>query len=72
MDEKIKVSLPLSTLNILKKDCVDFLIVKESGRKKVDFNYVKADRYNISVVKKAQFFTMFVPVTILFCVLYFL
>lgn len=32
MDEKIKVSLPLSTLNILKKDCVDFLIVKENGK----------------------------------------
>jgi len=48
----------------------DFLIVKESGRKKVDFNYVKADRYDISVVKKAQFLTIFVPVTILFCVVY--
>ena len=50
----------------------DFLIVKEFGRKKVDYNYVKADRYDISVVKKAQFLTTFVPITILFCVVYFL
>ena len=31
MDEKIKVSLPKATLEILKKDCIDFKIVKETG-----------------------------------------
>lgn len=32
MDEKIKISLPKTTLNVLKKDCVDFLILKENGK----------------------------------------
>ena len=32
MDEKIKVSLPQNTLNILRKDCTDFLILKENGK----------------------------------------
>ena len=32
MDEKIKVILPQTTLNVLKKDCVDFLILKENGK----------------------------------------
>ena len=31
MDEKIKISLPKNTLNVLKKDCVDFLVLKENG-----------------------------------------
>lgn len=31
MDEKIKISLPKITLDLLKKDCEDFKIVKENG-----------------------------------------
>ena len=31
MDEKIKISLPKITLELLKKDCADFKIVKENG-----------------------------------------
>ena len=31
MDEKIKISLPKTTLNLLKKDCEDFKILKENG-----------------------------------------
>lgn len=36
MQEKIKVSLPESVLTKLKSDCLDFLIVKESGE--INFN----------------------------------
>lgn len=32
MDEKIKISIPKGTLDVLKKDCVDFKIVKENGQ----------------------------------------
>lgn len=32
MDGKIKISLSKSTLNVLKKDCTDFKIVKENGQ----------------------------------------
>ena len=32
MDEKIKISLSKNTLEILKKDCADFKIVKENGQ----------------------------------------
>ena len=32
MDEKIKISLSKNTLDVLKKDCVDFKIVKENGQ----------------------------------------
>lgn len=32
MDEKIKISLSKNTLEILKKDCTDFKIVKENGQ----------------------------------------
>ena len=31
MDEKIKISLPKATLELLKKDCLDFRVVKEGG-----------------------------------------
>ena len=31
MDEKIKISLPKVTLELLKKDCMDFRVVKEGG-----------------------------------------
>jgi hypothetical protein len=32
MDEKIKISLPKNTLELLKKDCTDFKITKENGQ----------------------------------------
>ena len=32
MDEKIKISLSKNTLDVLKKDCADFKIVKENGQ----------------------------------------
>lgn len=32
MDEKIKISLPKSTLEVLKKDCIDFKITKANGQ----------------------------------------
>lgn len=32
MEEKIKISLSKNTLEILKKDCADFLILKENGK----------------------------------------
>lgn len=32
MDEKIKISLSKNTLDVLKKDCVDFKVVKENGQ----------------------------------------
>ena len=32
MDEKIKISLAKNTLDVLKKDCADFKIVKENGQ----------------------------------------
>ena len=32
MDEKIKISLPKNTLDVLKKDCAEFKITKENGK----------------------------------------
>ena len=32
MDEKIKISLSKNTLDVLKKDCADFKVVKENGQ----------------------------------------
>ena len=36
MEEKIKISLAKSTLELLQKDCLDFRVVKENGS--VNFN----------------------------------
>ncbi len=36
MDEKIKISLAKNTLDVLKKDCADFKIVKENGQPNIN------------------------------------
>lgn len=36
MDEKIKISLSKNTLDVLKKDCADFKIVKENGQPNIN------------------------------------
>ena len=48
----------------------DYFIVRKNGKRQPDYQYIKAEIYSNSVVRKAQFLAIFVPVTILFCVVW--
>lgn len=48
----------------------DFLVYEKLGKKRVDFHYIKADRYDNSVVMKAKILVSIVPISILFCIVW--